>query len=783
MKRIYWVPLLALGAQSLYGFSLLGPNNEAYQVQDLGYNPVPWDALPTAPKNLGEEYRRNMPVYYYTCDANFQDYFGARGVAEIDKAFASFNRLANVSTYSSDLSEFPLAAIRRNFQAESLFMLDLKSVAMGLIIESLGLADPIRYTWALHDRFLLPNTTCPFGEVYLVVKRNFDPVFGTSLDQLKPSSYVNDVLYTYQIQEWCTAPPNYTYLAIAWPFAVDPDQAGDNLPVAETFGFGQSFRTSPFGQFYTGLTRDDVGGLRYLLRGQNMNVENSGPGTLIQVTNYVPQLLVSSNLTVFATQALTNDAGPLNALYPNLVILSTSNYFVNVYLTNITGFFTNYPWDPLGTPAHLISITNSTPTVVPRYQHTFGNLMSLIPTPNGWTAKPLLTTPTTPNGLIAVTLETTIVGASNAPWAPVGTLNVLTNTFDVTYYSNAVVGDYVILPTNLCNFAIAAAQLTNVVSVTNVVFVATNLTAVTNASGGTNAGTLLAFSQTRIDYFTNHTFVIFPVNCESNTLALRQGIEKVAFVRRDYDSLLSRFFTPVTNFYIINTVTNGAVISQNASRIVTQPDYVFTAADLTPGPAARPVVNAVSRNINFNTANVYPGLAGPGTIEPQTGGPAGTTFTFNKVGPIYTYDFGLVNTNAFLDELNQTNYWIWGSFDASTNAPVIYPNDVSIGDMENQVLLQITPPALPDAMFDIGYLAQLQAVGYTQNWQPPYSWSLAPNSPDLPPGLGIATAPDGSGIIAGTPTQVGFYNFIIRVTDSAGHTLDRSYSINVVLDP
>src|SRR5512133_1174855 len=183
LKRFLWMGLLAGGLQASFGFSLGGPINEAYQVPVIGYN-LAGDI--NAPKNLGEEYRRNTPVMYYTCDANFWDYFGGRGVEEIDKAFSVFNALPPVSKMSAGLSEFPFSSRRRNFRAEALSLWDIKSTTMNLIIEQLGLAEPDRYIWTLHDRWLQPNTSCPQGEVYLVIKRNFDPVIGTSLDQLKP---------------------------------------------------------------------------------------------------------------------------------------------------------------------------------------------------------------------------------------------------------------------------------------------------------------------------------------------------------------------------------------------------------------------------------------------------------------------------------------------------------------------------------------------------------------------------------------------------------------------
>ena len=765
LKRFSWLGLLAGGLQASLGFSLLGPVNEAYQVPVIGYN-LAGDI--GAPKNLAQEYRRNTPVLYYTCDANFWDYFGAYGVSEIDKAFNVFNALPAVSQMSADLSEFPLAARRTNYRAESLALFDLKSFTMALIIEQLGLAEPERYIWTIHDRWLQPNTTCPLGELYLIIKRNYDPIIGTSLDQLKPSSYVNGVLYTYQIIELCTSPLN----PISWGQSFPVDAEADSYTaLASGFGFNNLFTFDPYGAFFTGLTRDDVGGLRYLLRTNNMNVESAGPNTVTLLTNTVPQLLTTSNLTLLASQAITNDAGPLTAIYPNLQIVNTSNYFVNVAVTNVTPYFTNYTWDVIGTPAHLVFVTNITFAVQTRFNHTFGNLIEIVPTDGGWVTVPLAQLPG-PDGLRWITIETTSVAVSNNPWAPFGSTTILTNTSTVNYLTNAVVGDFFFLPTNACDIAIITPQLTNVVAVTNLLTTLTNSTIQTNATGLTNAGTVLAYNQNMITYFTNHTFVIFPITCDPTNVALRQGIEKISFVRRDYDSLLSRFFIPITNEYTLTSITNFTTIRSKVRRTITAPDILLTAQDLTPGPDARPQINATARGINFNTNNSYVGLAGPGTIETPT------VFTYNIVGPLYE-NFGMINTNAFLTELDQIPLFFWGSFDGTTNAPVLYPNDASIGGMEYQVLIQVTPPYLPVGSVGVDYFTQLQLQSSTDIWQGGPFWYLAPGSSPLPPGLQIMTGGDGSGLIYGNPQRAGMFDFVIRVLDSQGHSIDRSYAIRI----
>jgi len=79
-----------------------------------------------------------------------------------------------------------------------------------------------------------------------------------------------------------------------------------------------------YGQFYTSLTRDDAGGLRYLLAAQNINFENGPAGSVLLNTSSgggpgglgPPFLLYTSNYTAFAAAALTNDPVTLATLFP-----------------------------------------------------------------------------------------------------------------------------------------------------------------------------------------------------------------------------------------------------------------------------------------------------------------------------------------------------------------------------------------------------------------------------------------------------------------------------------
>src|SRR4051812_27721716 len=82
VKTFLCLAVMFCGFQKSYGFSLLGPVNEAYQQgaspNQLDYN-FPGSDI-GAPKNLGEEYRWNIPFVYYAFDQNFFDYFGSNGV-------------------------------------------------------------------------------------------------------------------------------------------------------------------------------------------------------------------------------------------------------------------------------------------------------------------------------------------------------------------------------------------------------------------------------------------------------------------------------------------------------------------------------------------------------------------------------------------------------------------------------------------------------------------------------------------------------------------------------
>ena len=103
IKFILCIAVLAVGLPAAYGYSYNGPvgtGDDTWQTPTIGYDPdsgIPSGSitvgsttitaipgintqLSMGPKNIGEEYRINLPVWYYAYDATFLDYlfFGVK---------------------------------------------------------------------------------------------------------------------------------------------------------------------------------------------------------------------------------------------------------------------------------------------------------------------------------------------------------------------------------------------------------------------------------------------------------------------------------------------------------------------------------------------------------------------------------------------------------------------------------------------------------------------------------------------------------------------------------
>lgn len=724
---------LVFTVQSAWSFSLLGPQEENYQVAALGYEapnfgftypPANWV------KNLDDEYRLNTKVIYYSYDAEFTSYFGSNGIAAVDAAFEILNNLTNVSDYSADLTEFPLESKSVNYTAQALNLFDLKSYALQEIVSRYGLATPDHFTWTLRNRALPPNAQCPEFS-YSVIQRNFDPI------TWEPTAYVNGNLFTYQIIELC---PD-TDVASAEEVLVDP---------LATIGSAVASQALFLGDFYRGLTRDDVGGMRYMLSTNNINWETSPTNAFVRATNTSQAvLLFPSNLQLFAEQSLTNDGAELEGLYPGLDVTGTSNYFVNVVTTNFFSYETNYAGEPVGSPPQVVFGSFLTTNVETRYVHSVGNTL-------------------TNQFFTNCTFSLLTTNIAPPTYAPPGSGFSVTNVTLQTFEDDdCISGSFFILPTNICDYQILSTQLTEVVTSTNLL---TN-TVVTNIVSDTNSGTAdyYEFSQSVVRYFTNQILTAYPVSCPDGLTSLFEGIEKVTFVRRDFDSLLGQFFQPVTNNFTLTEITNNTRVTRYVERSISSPDMLFAADDITSEGTDLPRFATASLsvpNYSTNTANVR----GPGTISPRM------FHTLNKVGPY------LINSGpSFVTEASAFRGYRWGSFDGTTNAPIVYPVGTDLQSLESLVVINLTQPSavtngsylLPDGTNGVPYNGggfQLEVIG----GQPPYSWDTSPSN--LPEGLSVSAG----GLVSGTPTAAGTYDFSIRMTDAAARFVDFPFTLTIL---
>jgi hypothetical protein len=174
--------------------------------------------------------------------------------------------------------------------------------------------------------------------------------------------------------------------------------------------------------------------------------------------------------------------------------------------------------------------------------------------------------------------------------------------------------------------------------------------------------------------------------------------------------------------------------------------------------------------IDITPATVPPGqrgavystmLSGSGGTAPYsfavTGGvlPAGMSLSAGGIlsgtpGAIGSYTFTVTATDA-----------------RSSSAARTYTLNINV------LTLDITPFGLTDASAGIQYTTVLSGTGGTA----PYTFALNPGS-TLPPGLTLSS----NGTITGLPSQVGQYNFTIKVTDGTAQTATRTYNFRVVIN-
>jgi hypothetical protein len=156
--------------------------------------------------------------------------------------------------------------------------------------------------------------------------------------------------------------------------------------------------------------------------------------------------------------------------------------------------------------------------------------------------------------------------------------------------------------------------------------------------------------------------------------ALRPGVEKITFKQGKFDSLLGAFIA-VTNTWEDTYISGGFERNQNVQRLIAAPDILLVADDLgvrADGSIVLSTRTDTSGWINNDAINGSTALPGPGVISPTV------TISYSKVGPSF------VNQNPYLlDESAVLSAGeLWGHFDGTTNAPIIFPSGSSIQSLK-----------------------------------------------------------------------------------------------------
>lgn len=713
LKFLLVVCLLA-GTKPAAGFSLLGIV-EGWQVPAIGHN-LTGDI--GGVKNLGEEYRMNLPVITYGFDSTFLNYFGSNGVAAVDAAFAILNSLPPVSSLGNTLEEYPLKdpatgnsttfqdSRRVNLRAQANNLLDIKSMALGVVVEELGLADPERHVWTLRDKRTVGT---PPVTNYLVMMRNFDP------DTFEPTPYVNGTRYTYQV------------------FEDDQGEADAlEIPVDPEFAFSSvAGRYLSYGNYYTYLTRDDIGGLRYLYSPDNLNVEpfpantvsftpdrsnpilltnldltllsirgtnlspaqisNLYPGIIIAeaipqgqivvtnapvlVTNQVPllfftnfgnlQIVSNIDLTSFSSFVRTNGPAAVLAQFPDLLIASTNvTTTQEVQVASIV--LTNAPKNPWDDPFTIrqILVTNFVTNLAFRYQYTFRNVITNFASPFN-------------------IVRREIIGLDKEPWSTAQNPIYRTNTVD--YVVAEPSGGILIVPTNLIGYVFAPfPAATNVLVSSNIVFLTNFVDTVT--------GLPRTVQETHWRFFTNVQYAVYPIEVlpfgQTTNVVVTNGVGTNILIQYSYRfaNVITNYSSPTTpatyySYDIIPDPLNPLIIRTNVStRQVVLPvasggflidtnltGYEFTGIqtpylvsvtnvvfDITNPVTGRRVVEEFVYTFTNTVYLVYPFIQEPAPASLLRGGVDKITFVKLGDGTIQGNNFNF--TNRF-----QVRFWTNGN--------------------------------------------------------------------------------------------------------------------------
>jgi hypothetical protein len=175
-----------------------------------------------------------------------------------------------------------------------------------------------------------------------------------------------------------------------------------------------------------------------------------------------------------------------------------------------------------------------------------------------------------------------------------------------------------------------------------------------------------------------------------------------------------------------------------------------------------------------------------------------TTITFDKALPIYFNDAAVPDGSSYFTGYNPGSvyyelYYVWASFDGTTNEPVVFPDGTSIANLESESVVQITPGSpLPDGTNAVPYVfayTNSSGIAFTNtfaatsgSFSTPFTWTAT----GLPAGLTMTTDVNGNGHLSGTPAVTPApvspgttFDFTVQLTDSLSRSVQWPYIITI----
>jgi hypothetical protein len=312
--------LLLASSLKVTAFALLGPIQPWMQES----NGVIGDGDIGGPMDIGSGYRWNVPVVTYGFDQSFINYFGTNGEAAVTSAIQILNNLPPASQLA--VTDYSFITKRMNYQADAQNLCDLKSAALSALLEQMGLAPPTRNVFVLKQwtSALLTNPptfeNADFIEISelgwfewwfpdYIAQRNFDP------QTLEPSAYVDEVLYSGELTIYKNQNANF--------ISILPVNPSDNSFFAVADGIYNT------GNYYAGLSYDDVGGWCYLFSTNNVNYETLLPDICGVGTNANSWVNGAWRPGVDKITFIPHSQDPVTGAF-----LPMTNCFTDSYITN-----------------------------------------------------------------------------------------------------------------------------------------------------------------------------------------------------------------------------------------------------------------------------------------------------------------------------------------------------------------------------------------------------------------------------------------------------------------